>query len=53
MYKLVAVYKNGGYIELKSNNLEGLKKTAKEYNKQGCSVEITQEICVFRIVNVQ
>lgn len=50
MYKLTILKQNGEFLEIKSSNLKGLKDTAKSYNKQGCSVEITQEVVLFRIV---
>ena len=35
-----------------NDDLERLKVVAKRLNKQGCDVEITEEVVLFRIVDI-
>ena len=35
-----------------NDDLERLKVVAKRLNKQGCDVEITQEVTLFRVVSL-
>lgn len=52
MYKLTVVNQYGKVSILKGKDLNELKKVAKRMNKNGCSVEISKETVIFRIVQV-
>lgn len=52
MYKLTVLNKFGKMSVLTSDNLEELKKVAKRLNANGCSVEITKEEVLYRVVSV-
>ena len=52
MYKLVVINQFGESSVLKSDDLERLKVVAKRMNKNGCSVEITKEVVVYRVISL-
>ena len=52
MYKLVVINKFGVTTEIKGKDLERLKIVAKRLNANGCDVEITKEVVLFRIVDI-
>ena len=52
VYKLSVINRFGQVSILKSDDLERLKVVAKRLNKQGCDVEITQEVTLFRVVSL-
>ena len=52
MYKLTIINKFGVSSVIYNDNLERLKVVAKRLNKQGCDVEITQEVTLFRVVSL-
>lgn len=52
MYKLTIINKFGVSSVIYNDDLERLKVVAKRMNKNGCDCEITQEICLFRIVSL-
>ena len=52
MYKLTIINQFGHTSVLKGDDLERLKIVAKRLNSNGCDVEITQEIVLFRIVDL-
>ena len=52
MYKLSVINRFGQVSILKSDDLERLKVVARRLNKQGCDVEITREVVLFRIVDI-
>lgn len=52
MYKLTIINKFGVSSVIYNDDLERLKVVAKRLNKQGCDVEITQEVTLFRVVNL-
>lgn len=53
MYKLVIINRFGESNVITSNDLERLKTIAKRMNKNGASIEITKEVCLFRIVSMK
>lgn len=53
MYKLTVLNRFGKLSVMTSDNLEELKKVAKRLNANECSVEITKEEVIFRIVNMK
>lgn len=53
MYTLRVFKLDGEFIELKSNNLKGLKETAISYNREGASVEIIKEVTVYRNIQMK
>lgn len=53
MYKLTVLNKFGKISVITSDDLERLKTIAKRMNKNGASIEITKEVCVFRIVSMK
>ena len=52
VYKLVIINKFGVTTEIKGDDLERLKIVAKRLNANGCDVEITREVVLFRIVDI-
>ena len=52
MYKLTIINKFGVSSVIYNDDLERLKVVAKRLNKQGCDVEITEEVVLFRIVDI-
>jgi hypothetical protein len=52
MYKLTIINKFGVSSVIYNDDLERLKVVAKRLNKQGCDVEITQEVTLFRVVSL-
>ena len=52
MYKLTIINKFGVSSVIYNDDLERLKVVAKRLNKQGCDVEITQEVTLFRGVSL-
>ena len=52
MYKLSVINRFGQVSILKSDDLERLKVVAKRLNKQGCDVEISTEVTLFRVVSL-
>ena len=52
MYKLTVINQFGYVSILKGDDLERLKIVAKRLNSNGCDCEITQEVCLFRIVSI-
>ena len=52
MYKLTIINKFGVSSVIYNDDLKRLKVVAKRLNKQGCDVEITQEITLFRVVSL-
>ena len=52
MYKLSVINRFGQVSILKSDDLERLKVVAKRLNANGCDVEITEEVVLFRIVDI-
>ena len=52
MYKLTIINKFGVSSVIYNDDLERLKMVAKRLNKQGCDVEITQEVTLFRVVSL-
>lgn len=52
MYKLTILNKFGQFSVIEDEDLDRLKLIATRLNKNGCSVEITKEVVLFRIVNI-
>ena len=52
MYKLTIINKFGVSSVIYNDDLERLKVVANRLNKQGCDVEITQEVTLFRVVSL-
>ena len=52
VYKLSVINRFGQVSILKSDDLERLKVVAKRLNANGCDVEITEEVVLFRIVDI-
>lgn len=52
MYKLTVLNQFGKISVIRDDNLERLKVIAERMNKNGCSVEITQEVVLYRIVQM-
>ena len=52
MYKLTIINKFGVSSVIYNDDLERLKVVAKRLNKQGCDVEITQEVTLFRVISL-
>ena len=52
MYKLTIINKFGVSSVIYNDDLERLKVVAKRLNKQGCDVEITEEVVLFRIIDI-
>ena len=52
MYKLTILNKFGQFSVIEDEDLDRLKLIATRLNKNGCSVEITKEVVLFRIVNM-
>ena len=52
MFKLTIINKFGVSSVIYNDDLERLKVVAKRLNKQGCDVEITQEVTLFRVVSL-
>ena len=52
MYKLTVLNKYGKISVIKGDDLERLKIIAERMNKNGSSVEITQEIVLYRIIQM-
>ena len=52
MYKLTIINKFGVSSVIYNDDLERLKVVATRLNKQGCDVEITQEVTLFRVVSL-
>lgn len=52
MYKLTVLNQFGKVCIMKDDSLERLKIVAERMNKNGCSVEITQEVVLYRIVQM-
>lgn len=53
MYKLTVLNKFGKISVITSDDLERLKTIAKRMNKNECDIEITKEVCLFRIVSMK
>lgn len=53
MYKLTIINRFGQLSIVTDDDLERLKTIAKRMNKNGCSIEITKEVCLFRIVSMK
>lgn len=53
MYKLTILNQFNQISIITDDDLERLKTIAKRMNKNGCSIEITKEVCVFRIVDMK
>jgi hypothetical protein len=52
MYKLTIINKFGVSSVIYNDDLERLKVVAKRLNKQGCDVEISTEVTLFRVVSL-
>ena len=52
MYKLTIINKFRVSSVIYNDDLERLKVIAKRLNKQGCDVEITEEVVLFRIIDI-
>ena len=52
MFKLTIINKFGVSSVIYNDDLERLKVVAKRLNKQGCDVEITQEVTLFRVISL-
>ena len=52
MYKLTIINKFGVSSVIYNDDLERLKVVAKRLNANGCDVEITEEVVLFRIVDI-
>ena len=52
MYKLTIINKFGVSSVIYNDDLERLKVVAKRLNKQGCDGEITEEVVLFRIIDI-
>ena len=52
MYKLTIINKFGVSSVIYNDDLERLKVIAKRLNANGCDVEITEEVVLFRIVDI-
>lgn len=52
MYKLTVLNQFGKVCIMKDDSLERLKIVAERMNKNGSSVEITQEVVLYRIVQM-
>ena len=52
MYKLTIINKFDVSSVIYNDDLERLKVVAKRLNKQGCDVEITREVTLFRVVSL-
>ena len=52
MYKLTIINKFGVSSVIYNDDLERLKVVAKRLNKQGCDVEITQEVTLLRVISL-
>lgn len=51
MYKLTILNKFGQFSVIEDDDLDRLKLIATRMNKNGCDVEITKEVVLFRIIN--
>ena len=52
MYKLTILNKFGQFSVIEDTDLERLKLIATRMNKNGCDVEITKEITLFRVISL-
>ena len=52
MYKLTIINQFGKVSILNGEDLDRLKLIAQRLNSQGCSVEITQEVVVYRNIQI-
>jgi hypothetical protein len=52
MYKLTILNEFGQFSVIEDEDLDRLKLIATRMNENGCSVEITKEVVLFRIVDI-
>ena len=52
MYKLTVINQFGNVSILNGEDLDRLKLIAQRLNSQGCNVEITQEVVVYRNIQI-
>lgn len=53
MYKLTIINQFNQISVINSDNLDRLKLVAQRLNKQGCSVEITKEVVLYRNIQMK